>query len=83
MIIEELWGRAFEGRGTVKTGTADAYTTQGIPKMNTADLWEMVVSEGDRSVRSMQCQAELRRRENWTGRAALVVSIIALVVAAQ
>lgn len=82
MSVEEWWGRTFEGRGTVKTGTTDAYRPESMPKMETVDLLEMVRSENTSSVRGLLCHVELRRRENWTARAALVISIIALVVAA-
>ena len=82
MSVEERWGRAFEGRGTVKADQMPDSKPEIIQKLATVDVLEFIRSEDNRSVRGLLCHAELRRRENWTGRAALSTSILALAVAA-
>lgn len=82
MNIEEWWGRTFEGRGSIGAENMPAATPDVLRKLSTPDLCELIRSEESRSVRGLLSQIELRRRENWTGRAAFVVSLMALVVAA-
>jgi hypothetical protein len=82
MNVEEWWGRTFEQRGTIKADNMPAVTPDVLRKLSTPDLCELIRSEGNNSVRGLLSQIELRRRENWTGRAAFVVSLLALLVAA-
>lgn len=82
MSIEEWWGRTFEGRGTVDKDQMPDASQATIRKLSTEHVLEFIRSEDTRSVRGLLCQMERRRREDWTARAALVVSIVALVVAA-
>ena len=85
MSIEEWWGRTFEGRGKVSITSMPDKTLKSIQQMPTADVAELYRSEGVHdhpSVGGILAGVELRRRENWTGRAALFVAILALFVAA-
>jgi hypothetical protein len=82
MSIEEWWGRTFEGRGAVGMNSMPDSSPATILKLSTEDVCELIRSEDDRSVRGLLAHHELRRREDWTGRAALVISIIAIIVAA-
>jgi hypothetical protein len=82
MMIEEWWGRTFERRGTIPFGQMPDNSSATIRKLKTEDLFELVRSEDTRSVRGLMAHMELRRRENWTSRAAIIISIVALVVAA-
>jgi hypothetical protein len=49
-----------------------------IRRLPTDDLLELIRSEDTRSVRGLAAHLELRRRENWTARAAFVVALLAL-----
>lgn len=80
MSIEEWWGRTFEGRGSVKADQMSDDSQSTIQKLSTGDLAEFIRSEDMRSVRGVLCHQEFRRRENWTGRAAFVISVLALLV---
>jgi hypothetical protein len=80
--MEELWGRLFERRGTIKLDQMPDTTIDIIRRLSTQDVLELIRSEEGRSVRGLLAQMEKKRREDWTGRAALVVSILALIVAA-
>lgn len=82
MQIEEWWAQTFEGRGSVTLDQMPDNSIQVIRKLKTEEVLELVRSEDTRSVRGLIAHMEMRRREQWTARAALVVSIIALVVAA-
>lgn len=82
MSVEEWWGRTVEGRGTVKADQMPDSKPETIQKLATVDVMEFIRSEDIRSVRGLLCHAELRRRENWTGRAALAISILALAITA-
>lgn len=81
-MFEEWWGRTFERRGTVGLNTIPGFTPETVRMLPTEDVLEMVRSEDTRSVAGLLCHMEIRRREQWTARVALVVSIVALVVAA-
>jgi hypothetical protein len=81
-LVEELWGRLFERRGSIKLEQMPGVTIENIRRLSTHDILELIRSEGDRSVRGLLAQMEKKRREDWAGRAALVVSILALIVAA-
>lgn len=82
MSLEEWWGRTFEGRGTINFENLPAASVEVIRKLHTGDVLELIRSEDTRSVRGLLAHAEMRRRENWTARAALVVSVLALAVSA-
>jgi hypothetical protein len=77
-MIEEWWGRTFEGRGTVRGGQMPDNSPSTIRKLSTEDVLEFIRSEDTRSVRGLLAHMERRRREEWTARAALVVSVLAL-----
>lgn len=83
MSIEEWWGRTFEGRGKVTITSMPDKSLKSIQRMSTADVAELCRSEGVHdhpSVAGLLAGFEFRRRENWTGRAAIAVSFIALLV---
>jgi hypothetical protein len=80
--MEELWGRLFERRGSIKLDQMPGTTIEIIRRLATPDILELIRSEGDRSVRGLLAQMEKKRREDWTARAALAVSVLALIVAA-
>jgi hypothetical protein len=85
MSIEEWWGRTFERRGSVRITSMPDSSISTIQQLPTEDVAELYRSEGAHdhpSVRGILAGIELRRRENWTGRAALIVSVVALFVAA-
>ena len=85
MNIDEWFGRTFEGRGKVTITSMPDKTMRSIQRMPTEDLAELYRSEGVHdhpSVGGILAGVELRRRENWTGRAALAVAILALFVSA-
>jgi hypothetical protein len=85
MSIEEWWGRTFEGRGRYTLSNLPDKSLTSIQKMSTEGVAELYRSEGVHdhpSVGGILAGIELRRRENWTGRAALVVSVMALFIAA-
>lgn len=82
MSIEEWWGKTFEGRGSVSITQMPNNTLETIQRLSTADLAELIRSEDNRSVRGLLAQHELRRRESWAARAALVISVLALLVSA-
>lgn len=82
MSIEEWWGRTFEGRGSINSSQMPDNSQATIQKLTTADLAEFIRSEDMRSVRGVLCHQEFRRRENWTGRAAFVISVLALIISA-
>jgi hypothetical protein len=84
MSVEEWWGRTFEGRGRVNIRQMPDSSQATIGKLSTEDVAELYRSEGVHdhpSVRGILAGIELRRRESWTARAALVVSLLALLVA--
>jgi hypothetical protein len=79
MGFDEWWGRTFERRGSVSlTDMPDSAVTT-LRRLSTEDVAELIRSEENRSTRGILAQAELRRRENWTARFALIVSVAALV----
>lgn len=82
MSVEEWWGRTFERRGSVTVRDMQDSSPKSVQRLSTEDVLELVRSEDGRSVRGLLAQMEARRRENWTARAALAVSIVALIVAA-
>jgi hypothetical protein len=82
MSVEEWWGRTFERRGSVTIGSMPDDSSATIQKLPTEDVLELIRSEESRSVRGLLAQYEMRRRENWTARAALVISVLALTVSA-
>ena len=82
MSIEEWWGRTFEGRGSISSSQMPDNSQKTIQKLSTVNLAEFIRSEDMRSIRGVLCHQEFRRRENWTGRAAFVISVIALIVSA-
>lgn len=85
MNIEEWWGRTFERRGSISYGQMPDSSIATLQRLRTEDVAELYRSEGAHdhpSVRGILAGVELRRRENWTGRAALVVSVAALFIAA-
>jgi hypothetical protein len=74
MSIEEWWGRTFEGRGKYAITTMPGKSVKATQQMATEDVAELYRSEGVHdhpSVGGILAGVELRRRENWTGRAAL------------
>ena len=81
MSLEEWWGATFERRGSVLLTNWDGQLSS-MRKLSTPHILELITSEDTRSVRGLLAHMERKRREDWTSRAALVVSIIALVVAA-
>lgn len=81
MSIEEWWGTTFERRGSVLLTNWDGKPSS-MRKLSTPHILELIASEDMRSVRGLLAHMERKRREDWAARAALVVSIIALVVAA-
>lgn len=81
MSVEEWWGRTFERRGSITVMNMPDSSRRTIQRLSTEDVLELVRSEDNRSVRGLLAHMEARRRENWTARAALSVSIVALVVA--
>ena len=82
MDIEEWWGHTFEKRGSIAYDQMPDSSQRTIQRLRTEDLCEMVRSEDTRSVRGLLAHIELRRRENWTARAAIAIAIVALVVSA-
>jgi hypothetical protein len=80
--LEEWWGRTFERRGSIDIRHMPDSSAKTIRKLPTEDVLELVLSEDTRSVRGLLAHMEQRRREEWTARVALIVSIVALVVAA-
>jgi hypothetical protein len=85
MSIEEWWGRTFERRGSVKGNQRPDSKPATIQKLSTEDVAELYRSQGIHdhpSVPGILAGVELRRRENWTGRAALFLSILAILMAA-
>ena len=87
MSIEEWWGRTFEGRGRIDINNmpnSDIKTIQQLSTRDVAELYrnQLGVHGQPASATGLLAGIELRRRENWTGRAALVVSIMALFIAA-
>ncbi len=84
--VEEWWGRTFEARGSINIRSipGDLDDLTALRRLPTEDVAELFRSEGVHdhpSVRGLLANFELRRRESWTARAALVVSILALIVA--
>lgn len=53
-----------------------------LRRLSDNDLFAFIAGWKEGSADWAKGQAELRRRENWTARAALVISIAALIVAA-
>jgi hypothetical protein len=85
MNIEEWWGRTFERRGKFNMTNLPDRSPASIQKLSTEDVAELYRSEGVHdhpSVGGILAGVELRRRENWTGRFAIFVSVLAIVVAA-
>lgn len=83
MSIEEWWGRTFEQRGKITITSMPDTSMATIQKLATADLAELYRSQGVHdhpSTSGILAGVELRRRENWTGRAALGVAVLALLV---
>jgi len=82
MSVEEWWGRTFENRGSIPYDQMPNNSMDTIQKLLTEDVAELYRSEGVKSssVRGILAGMELRRRENWTGRAALALSILAIIV---
>lgn len=78
-------GSHVEQRGKYRMGSLPNKSLASIQKLSTEEVAELYRSEGAHdhpSVGGILAGVELRRRENWTGRAALVVSVLALLVAA-
>jgi hypothetical protein len=85
MSFEEWWGLTFEKRGSIPYDRMPSPVDGDVLKrLRTEDVAELYKSEGvnSNSVRGILSGIELRRRENWTGRAALFLSVIAIVLAA-
>lgn len=82
MSIEEWWGRTFEGRGKYNLTSMPNNGLEFISKLSTADLLQFISQNNETSTTRHWAEYELRRREQWTGRAAIAISIIALVVSA-
>jgi hypothetical protein len=85
MSVEEWWGRTFERRGSIRiTGMPDSSmaTIQRLPTDELAELYRSQGVHDHPSVCGILAGVELRRRENWRGRAALIVSVVALIIAA-
>jgi hypothetical protein len=80
--VEEWWGRTFEGRGKHNLGSMPSSTLESIRKLSTEDLIQFISQNSETSTTRHLADHELRRRENWTGRFALAISILALVVSA-
>ena len=84
MSAEESWGRTFERRGSVTIRNMPNKAPTTIRKLSTEDVAELYRSEGAHdhpSLGGILAGAELRRRENWTARAAISISILSLAVA--
>ena len=82
MSIEELWGRVFERRGSVDIRHLSDSSAATVRRLSTEDLLELIRSEDNRSVRGLLAHMERQRRQDWTARASLVLSIVALVISA-
>ena len=82
MNFEDWWGRTFERRGTVDPDHMPDSSPMTIRMLRTEAVLELIRSEDTRSVRGLAAHMEIRRREQWTARAALVVAICALVMSA-
>lgn len=82
MSVEEWWGRTFEQRGKYNLTSMPSNTLSSIRKLSTEDLLQFISQNNEQSTTRHWADHELRRREEWTGRAALVISILALVVSA-
>jgi hypothetical protein len=85
MNIEEWWGCTFEQRGRFTMKNLPDKSPASIQKLSTEDVAELYRSEGVHdhpSVGGILAGVELRRRENWTGRFAIFLSVVAIVVAA-
>jgi ABC-type nitrate/sulfonate/bicarbonate transport system permease component len=80
--MEEWWGRTFEGRGRYGDGDRPDDRPETMRQTTTIALLGLVASEGERSVGGLAAQIELRRRESWTARMALGISVLALIVSA-
>jgi hypothetical protein len=83
MSVEEWWGRVVEKRGSVQLQYISEISQASIKSLSTEDVAELYRSEGVHdhpSVRGLIAGMELRRRENWTARAAIVISFAALIV---
>ena len=80
MGIEDWWGRKVEKRGSVNLTNMPDSSVATIRKLSIESILELIRSEDTRSVRGLSAHMELRRREQWTARVALVISIVALSV---
>jgi hypothetical protein len=81
-MIEDWWGRQFEGRGSITLSNMPDNTPKTIRRLATEDVLELIRSEDTRSVRGLAAHMELRRRQEWTARAALIIAVAALIVSA-
>ncbi len=83
MSVEEWWGKNIEKRGSLPLAQIPDKSQTTMKRLSTEDVAELYRSEGVHdhpSVPGVIAGMELRRRENWTARAAIVISIAALMV---
>lgn len=83
MDLEEIWGKIVEGRGNLSLDTLPDRSKSSLRKLTTEDLTEIYRSEGRHdspSAFGILAELELKRRENWPARAALVLSIISIFI---
>lgn len=66
--------------GSVPADQIPYWDERIVRGLSVVDLMSQLQGFDPNSLPHRLCAAELRRRENWTARAALVVSIVALVV---
>lgn len=83
MDMEEWWGRIFEQRGKIKLELLPKRSKEYVPKLSTDDVAEIYRSEGYHdhpSAFGLLAGLELKRRANWTARAALALSVISILI---
>lgn len=81
MSFEEWWGRTFEGRGQVQLNHMPDSKPETIRKLAADHVLELIRSEDTRSVRGLLAHMERNRRENWTSRFAVSISLLSLLIA--
>lgn len=81
MAFEEWWGRTFEGRGQMHPNQMSDLNPKSIRKLDTKAVLELIRSEDTRSVRGLLAHMERNRRENWTSRFAVSISLLSLLIA--
>lgn len=80
MSIEEWWGRAFERRGSITRDALPNPPSLGaVARLSTEDLLWLIRNEPD-STQGFLSEIEFHRRENWTARAALGLSLVAVLI---